>query len=87
MVKRILTIKTRYGAFRCSFEPEKDMGGYTAEARGVSGALSWGKTFTEAKKMIVQAIEGAVEANAIAEAEERGAARITTTLQTHLALA
>lgn len=60
MAKKILSIKTRYGFFQCVFEPEKDMGGYAAEARGVQGAVSWGKNFKEAKKMIAEAIEGAI---------------------------
>lgn len=76
MSKKIFTIKTKYGVFSCAFEPEKDMGGYTAEARGVAGALSWGKTLAAAKKKIVEAIEGAVEARAIAQAEEQGAVKI-----------
>lgn len=79
MFKKTLTIKTKYGSFACSFEPEKDMGGYTAEARGIAGALSWGKTLTEAKKMIAEAIEGAIEAHAIAHAEENGTVKITST--------
>lgn len=65
MPKKIFLIKTKYGSFRCVFEAEKDMGGYAVEARGVSGAVSWGKTLAEAKKMIVEAIEGAVEAKAL----------------------
>lgn len=42
------------------------------EAKGVQGGISWGKTLNKAKKMIVEAIEGAIEAKAIAEAERRG---------------
>jgi predicted RNase H-like HicB family nuclease len=75
MSKKVLSIKTKYGSFKCVFEPEKDMGGYTAEARGVPGALSWGKTLAKAKLMIAEAIEGAIEARAIAEAEKRGIVR------------
>lgn len=77
MSKKIFTIKTQYGSFRCVFEPEKDMGGYTAEASGISGAVSWGKTLAEAKKMIAEAIEGAIEARAVAAAEKRGIVRMT----------
>ena len=56
MVKKDLVIKTKYGSFKCVFEAEKDMGGYAVEACGVSGAVSWGKNLSEAKKMIVEAI-------------------------------
>ena len=77
MSKKILTIKTQYGSFQCIFEPEKDMGGYAVEARGVAGALSWGKTLSEAKRMIAEAIEGAIEAKAIAAAEKRGVVQAT----------
>lgn len=76
MAKKIVLIKTKYGSFQCVFEPEKDMGGYAVEARGVSGAVSWGKTLAQAKKMIVEAIEGAVEAMAVANAEKKGIVKI-----------
>jgi len=76
MAKKTIVIKTKYGSFRCVFEPEKDMGGYMVEARGIQGAISWGKTLSEAKRMIAEAIEGAVEAKAIAEAERRGIVRV-----------
>jgi len=77
MAKKISVVKTKYGAFQCVFEPEKDMGGYVVEARGVQGAVSWGSTLNEARKMIAEAIEGAIEARAIAEAGRRGMVRIT----------
>lgn len=76
MTKKILPIKTKYGSFQCVFEPEKDMGGYAVEARGVAGAISWGKTLVEAKRMIAEAIEGAIEALAVANAEKRGIVKI-----------
>lgn len=46
------------------------------EAQGLNGALSWGRTLAEAKRMIVEAIEGAVEAKIIAKAEKEGIVRI-----------
>ncbi len=55
---------------------EKDMGGYSAEARSVPGAVSWGKNLAEAKKMIVEDIEGAIEAKAIVNAEKKGIIQI-----------
>ena len=76
MVKKISTIKTKYGSFECVFEPEKDMGGYSAEAHSVPGAVSWGKNLAEAKKMIVEDIEGAIEAKAIVNAEKKGIIQI-----------
>lgn len=75
-VKKVLTIKTKYGIFKCAFEPEKDMGGYAVEARGIQGAISWGKSLTEARRMIAQSVEGAVEARIIADAARRGAVRV-----------
>ena len=63
-IKKVLIIETDYGSFKCVFEPEKDMGGYMVEAHNVSGAISWGKTLLEAKRMIKEAIEGAIEAKA-----------------------
>ncbi len=75
-MKKVLNIKTKYGIFRCIFEPEKDMGGYVVEAHSIQGAISWGKSFIEARHMIVEAIEGAIEANVIADAERRGIIRM-----------
>ncbi len=71
------TVKTLYGSFRCVFEPESDMGGFVVESPKVQGAVSWGKNFAEAKRMITEAIEGVVEARAIAEAERQGVVRLT----------
>lgn len=70
--KKTADIKTKYGTFRCVFEPERDMGGYTAEATGLSGALSWGKTFADAKRHIVEAIEVAIEGDAVIAAHKAG---------------
>lgn len=74
--KKIFTLETKYGSFRCVFEPEKDMGGYMVEAPNVPGAISWGKNLSEAKRMIVEAIEGAIEARAVVEAERKGIVQI-----------
>jgi len=74
--KKILTIKTKYGSFESVFEPEKDMGGYMVETRGIPGAISWGKNLAEAKRMIAEAIEGAIEAKAVSQAEKRGLVQI-----------
>lgn len=70
MLKKILVIKTKYGSFQCVFEQEKDMGGYMVEARGVPGAISWGKNLNEAKRMIKEAIEVAVEGELVIAAKE-----------------
>ncbi len=77
-MKKVVAIETAYGRFSCVFEPEKDMGGYMAEARGVQGAVSWGKTLAEAKRMIKEAIEGAIETNVVARAEKQGVFRMKT---------
>lgn len=74
--KKTYRIQTKYGPFSCVFEPEKDMGGYVVEARGVQGAVSWGKTLAEAKGMIAEAIEGSIEARVIAKAVEKGTIRV-----------
>ncbi len=76
---KTLPIKTKYGIFQCSFEIEPDMGGYMVQANDVQEAISWGKNLSEAKKMIAEAIEGAIEANAIAEAEKLGIVHIYKT--------
>ena len=75
-MKKTYRIKTKYGSFACVFEPEKDMGGYVVEAPGVQGAVSWGKTLTEAKGMIAEAIEGSIEARVISKAVEKGTVRV-----------
>jgi len=71
------TVKTRYGSFQVVFEPEADMGGYVVVAPTVQGAVSWGKNFAHAKKMIAECIDGAIEARVIAEAVEEGNVRFT----------
>ncbi len=71
-MKKTADIKTKYGTFRCIFEPERDMGGYTAEAVGLSGALSWGKTLADAKRHVIEAIEVAVEGDAVIAAHRAG---------------
>ncbi len=76
MATRKETIRTKYGPFLCTFERERDMGGYAVEASGMQGAVSWGKTLAEAKRMIAEAIEGIVEMRAIVHAERRGTIRI-----------
>ncbi len=73
------SVKTTYGTFLCLFEPEKDMGGYTAEAPEVQGAVTWGKTLAEARRMVVEAIEGVIETRVIARAEQEGTIRIIRT--------
>jgi len=60
-VKKVAVVKTRHGSFSCVFETETDMGGYMVTVPKVAGAISWGKTLAEAKRMVVEAIEGAVE--------------------------
>ena len=85
MSKKTLIIKTRYGHFSCLFEPGKDNGGYVVEARGINGAITWGKNLAEARKMIREAIEGAIEASAIAEAEKRGIVQLKKRQQIFLA--
>lgn len=79
MFKKILMIRTKYGSFECVFESEKDMGGYVVEARGVPGAVSWGKNLNEAKKMIAEAIEGAIESQAVVNAEKKGIVQVKNT--------
>ncbi len=69
-------VKTKYGVYSVVLEPEKDMGGYTVEALNIQGAVSWGKTLAEAKKMIVDAIEGVIEVKAIVNAEKDGSVSI-----------
>ena len=76
MAKKTLTIKTKYGSFKCIFEIEKDMGGYAVEAPAVLGGASWGKNLVEAKHRITESIEGAIEARAIVNAEKKGLIQI-----------
>ena len=65
-------VKTQYGSFKVVFEPETDMGGYVVTAPKVQGAVSWGKNLAHAKKMIVEAIEGAIEGEIIFAAAQAG---------------
>ncbi|MEK7157379.1 MAG: type II toxin-antitoxin system HicB family antitoxin [Patescibacteria group bacterium] len=76
--KKTAVVKTRYGSFKAVFEPETDMGGYVVTAPAMQGAVSWGKNLVEAKKMIAECIEGAIEARVISEAVKEGHVRFTT---------
>lgn len=75
--RKTAVVKTQYGPFKAVFEPEADMGGYVATAPKVQGAVSWGKNLTQAKKMIAECIEGAIEARVIEEAVKEGNIRFT----------
>jgi predicted RNase H-like HicB family nuclease len=72
VTKKTADIKTKYGTFRCVFEPEPDMGGYVVTAPAVPGAISWGRNLAHAKKMVVEAIEGAIEGEIIMAAAQAG---------------
>jgi len=72
IVKKTADIKTKYGTFRCVFAPERDMGGYVATAPTVRGAISWGKTLVDAKRYVVEAIEVAIEGDAVIIAHKAG---------------
>ena len=74
---KMAIVKTQYGPFKVVFEPEADMGGYVVTAPKVQGAVSWGKNFAHAKKMIAECIEGAIEARIISEAVREGNVRLT----------
>ena len=65
-------VKTRYGSFTAVFEPETDMGGYVVTAPKVQGAVSWGKNLAQAKKMIIESIECAIEGEIIFAAAQAG---------------
>lgn len=71
-MKKIETVITKYGVFKAVFEPEPDMGGYVVEAPAVAGAISWGKNFADAKRMIAESIECAIEGDVILAAEDAG---------------
>lgn len=75
--KKVAAVKTRYGSFTAIFEPEPDMGGFVVTAPKMQGAVSWGKNLAEAKRMIIEAIEGLIEMGIIADAAEQGHVRFT----------
>lgn len=52
------------------------MGGYVAEAPGLQGAISWGKTLTEARRMIADAIEGSIETRVISRSVRKNTIRV-----------
>jgi len=77
VAKKTVAIKTKYGTFRCVFEPERDMGGYVVTAPAVQGTVSWGKNLAHAKEMIAECIEGMIETRIIVEAVKEGNVRFT----------
>lgn len=63
MKKREITIKTRFGAHICVFEP--DGKGYIVTAKDIPGVVTWGKNLTHAKEMANEALELMIETIAI----------------------
>lgn len=63
MKKREITIKTRFGAHICIFDPDEK--GYVVTAKDVPGVVTWGKNLTEAKEMAKEALELMIETVAI----------------------
>ena len=63
MKKREVTIKTRFGAHICVFDPDEK--GYVVTAKDVPGVVTWGKNLTEAKDMAKEALELMIETIAI----------------------
>ena len=63
MKKTQITIKTRFGAHVCIFDPDER--GYVVTAKDVPGVVTWGKNLTEAKEMAKEALELMIETIAI----------------------
>lgn len=59
-VKKTVTVDTSYGSHRVIFEPDERKG-YVATAPDLPGVTTWGGNFTEAKKMVREAIELCIE--------------------------
>lgn len=55
--KRIIKIKTLFGAFDCVFEPNLPEKGHTVTVPKLRGVITHGDTLAEAKKMAKEAIE------------------------------
>ena len=77
IAKKTANIKTKYGTFRCIFEPERDMGVYVVTAPAVQGVVTWGKNLAHAKKMVAECIEGMIETRIIVDAVKEGNVRFT----------
>lgn len=77
ILKKTSLVKTQYGTFEAVFEHETDRGGYVVTAPRVRGGVSWGKNLSEAKKMIVEAIECSIEGEVILAAETAGQVTIS----------
>ncbi len=65
MKKRYLSIKTRYGAHICTFDPDSERGGFVVTAKDVPGVVTCGKDLAEAKEMAKEALELMIETIAI----------------------
>lgn len=65
MKKQHLSVKTRYGAHVCIFDPDPDTGGFVVTAKDVPGVVTCGKNLTEAKAMAREALELMIETIAI----------------------
>ncbi len=61
MNKKIIEVKTKYGAHACIFEKDLEKGGFVVVAQKLPGVVTWGKNFNEAKKMAKEALELCIE--------------------------
>ncbi len=55
--KRVVNIKTIFGAFDCVLESNKPEKGYTVTVPKLRGVVTCGDTVSKAKKMVQEAIE------------------------------
>ena len=56
-MKKLLAVKTNFGAFECLFEPNTPEKGYTVTVPKLKGVVTCGDTLAEAKQMAREAIE------------------------------
>lgn len=68
-----IEVKTLYGVFKVTLEPEPDMGGYIITVPKKSDVISWGKNLTHAKRMVKEAIECSIEGDILIAAEKEKA--------------
>lgn len=57
MKKRIVTVKTKFGAYEILLTPNTPERGYTVTVPKLRGIVTCGDTIVEAKRMAIEAIE------------------------------
>ena len=64
-MKKLLSIKTKYGEYKCLFKLDKEQSDYIITVPSLEGLVTFGKNIKDGKKMVKEAIELHIESIAL----------------------